>query len=389
MGGQAANTKYRIRATVEIDGIVEKPDVIGGIFGQTEGLLGEELDLRELQRTGRIGRIEVKLERKGRKTIGEIVIPSNLDRVETAIIAAAIEIVNKVGPYNAKVKVLDIRDVRTEKRKWIVERAKEILKRWTQEEAVESREIVEEVAKVLKVPEVIKYGADQLPAGPCIDSSDTIIVVEGRADVINLLKHGYKNVIALEGATVPKTIISLSKKKNTIVFVDGDRGGEMIAKNIVTVADVDYIAVAPPNKEVEELTGKEIAKCLKNALPVEEFLEELKKKYKEKEEVSVREIEIPENVIEALRELRGTLEVIVYDEEWKEIRRLPVRDLAEYLEKSKENVAYLVFDGIITQRIIDLSMKKGVKMVVGARIGDMTKRVEGIAVVTFDELLAK
>ncbi len=389
MGGQAANTKYRIRATVEIDGIVEKPDVIGGIFGQTEGLLGEELDLRELQRTGRIGRIEVKLERKGRKTIGEIVIPSNLDRVETAIIAAAIEIVNKVGPYNAKVKVLDIRDVRTEKRKWIVERAKEILKRWVQEEAVESREIVEEVAKVLKVPQVIKYGADQLPAGPCIDSSDTIIVVEGRADVINLLKHGYKNVIALEGATVPKTIISLSKKKNTIVFVDGDRGGEMIAKNIVTVADVDYIAVAPPNKEVEELTGKEIAKCLKNALPVEEFLEELKKKYKEKEEVSVREIEIPENVIEALRELRGTLEVIVYDEEWKEIRRLPVRDLAEYLEKSKENVAYLVFDGIITQRIIDLSMKKGVKMVVGARIGDMTKRVEGIAVVTFDELLAK
>ncbi|RLG63412.1 DNA primase, partial [archaeon] len=194
---------------------------------------------------------------------------------------------------------------------------------------------------------------------------------------------------ALEGATVPKTIISLSKKKNTIVFVDGDRGGEMIAKNIVTVADVDYIAVAPPNKEVEELTGKEIAKCLKNALPVEEFLEELKKKYKEKEEVSVREIEIPENVIEALRELRGTLEVIVYDEEWKEIRRLPVRDLAEYLEKSKENIAYLVFDGIITQRIIDLSMKKGVKMVVGARIGDMTKRVEGIAVVTFDELLAK
>ena len=389
MGGQAANTKYRIRATVEIDGIVEKPDVIGGIFGQTEGLLGEELDLRELQRTGRIGRIEVKLERKGRKTIGEIVIPSNLDRVETAIIAAAIEIVNKVGPYNAKVRVLDIRDVRTEKRKWIVERAKEILKRWAQEEAVESREIVEEVAKVFKVPQVIKYGAEQLPAGPCIDSSDTIIVVEGRADVINLLKHGYKNVIALEGATVPKTIISLSKKKNTIVFVDGDRGGEMIAKNIVTVADVDYIAVAPPNKEVEELTGKEIAKCLKNALPVEEFLEELKKKYKEKEEVSVREIEIPENVIEALRELRGTLEVIVYDEEWKEIRRLPVRDLAEYLEKSKENIAYLVFDGIITQRIIDLSMKKGVKMVVGARIGDMTKRVEGIAVVTFDELLAK
>ena len=388
MGGQPVNAKYRIRASVEIDGIVEKSDVIGGIFGQTEGLLGDELDLRELQRTGRIGRIEVKLERKGRKIVGEIIIPSNLDRVETAIIAAAIEIVNKVGPYNAKVRVLDIRDVRTEKRKWIVERAKEILKKWSQEEAIESREIVEEVAKVLKVAQVVKYGPEQLPAGPCIDSSDTIIVVEGRADVINLLRHGYKNVIALEGATVPKTIINLSKKKNTIVFVDGDRGGEMIAKNIVTVADVDYIAVAPPNKEVEELTSKEIAKCLKNALPVEEFFEELRKKYREKMEVPVREIEIPEKVIASLHELRGTLEAIVYDKEWNEVRRIAVRDLAEYLEKCKEEVSYLVFDGIVTQRIVDLSVDKGIKIIVGARIGDMTKKVEGVAIVTFDELLS-
>ncbi|RLE88432.1 MAG: DNA primase [Thermoprotei archaeon] len=388
MGGQPVNAKYRIRASVEIDGIVEKSDVIGGIFGQTEGLLGDELDLRELQRTGRIGRIEVKLERKGRKIVGEIIIPSNLDRVETAIIAAAIEIVNKVGPYNAKVRVLDIRDVRTEKRKWIVERAKEILKKWSQEEAIESREIVEEVAKVLKIAQVVKYGPEQLPAGPCIDSSDTIIVVEGRADVINLLRHGYKNVIALEGATVPKTIINLSKKKNTIVFVDGDRGGEMIAKNIVTVADVDYIAVAPPNKEVEELTSKEIAKCLKNALPVEEFFEELRKKYREKMEVPVREIEIPEKVIASLHELRGTLEAIVYDKEWNEVRRIAVRDLAEYLEKCKEEVSYLVFDGIVTQRIVDLSVDKGIKIIVGARIGDMTKKVEGVAIVTFDELLS-
>ncbi|RLE60052.1 MAG: DNA primase, partial [Thermoprotei archaeon] len=273
-------------------------------------------------------------------------------------------------------------------RKWIVERAKEILKKWSQEEAIESREIVEEVAKVLKVAQVVKYGPEQLPAGPCIDSSDTIIVVEGRADVINLLRHGYKNVIALEGATVPKTIINLSKKKNTIVFVDGDRGGEMIAKNIVTVADVDYIAVAPPNKEVEELTSKEIAKCLKNALPVEEFFEELRKKYREKMEVPVREIEIPEKVIASLHELRGTLEAIVYDKEWNEVRRIAVRDLAEYLEKCKEEVSYLVFDGIVTQRIVDLSVDKGIKIIVGARIGDMTKKVEGVAIVTFDELLS-
>ena len=51
--------KYLIHARLQAKGIVEKPDVIGAIFGQTEGLLGADMDLRELQRTGRVGRIEV------------------------------------------------------------------------------------------------------------------------------------------------------------------------------------------------------------------------------------------------------------------------------------------------------------------------------------------
>ena len=92
--------KYVIYANVKINGLVEKPDVVGAIFGQTEGLLGEELDLRELQKNGRIGRIHVNLEEKKGMTTGEIRVPSSLDMVETCIIAGALETVDRVMKCN-------------------------------------------------------------------------------------------------------------------------------------------------------------------------------------------------------------------------------------------------------------------------------------------------
>jgi len=383
MGGPPVNAKYLIHAEVEIDGIVEKPDVIGAIFGQTEGLLGEELDLRELMKSGRIGRIEVRLESKGGKSRGEVTIPSNLDRVETALIAAAIEIVDRVGPYSAKIRVTRIEDVRSEKRKRIIERAKELLIKWEREEIPEIRELTEEVLKALREAEVIKYGPEGLPAGPDIDKSDTIIVVEGRADVVNLLKHGYRNVIAIEGAAVPKTVVELSKKKTVVAFVDGDRGGELILKNLLESVDVDYIARAPPGREVEELTGKEIAKCLRNKIPVEEYLEGLAK-----ERVRVEErgaVAVPEQVVAAVKELKGTLMARLYNDKWELVTEVPVRDLASVL-KEEEGVYAVVFDGIITQRIVDEAYSKGVAVLIGARVGDATRIPEKMSILSFNEV---
>ena len=48
------SSKYIIHANIDIEGVVDRPDVIGAIFGQTEGLLGADLELRELQKSGRI-----------------------------------------------------------------------------------------------------------------------------------------------------------------------------------------------------------------------------------------------------------------------------------------------------------------------------------------------
>lgn len=262
-------SKYIINATIEIEGIVERPDVIGAVFGQTEGLLGTDLELRELQRSGRIGRIEVNLATKDGKTAGDIIIPSSLDKTETSIIAAAIEIIQRIGPCNAKVKVKGIEDVRINKRAFVLDRAKELLKDMVDGVIPDSQELTENVSESVKVQDVIEIGPDKLAAGPEVPESKEVIVVEGRADVVNLLRNGFQNAIAMNGTSVPQTIKDLSKDKEITAFVDGDRGGDLILRELLTVANVAFITKAPDGKEVEELTKKEIHKALRSKVPAE------------------------------------------------------------------------------------------------------------------------
>ena len=293
MGALTISAKYLIELGFEVQGTVDKPDIIGALFSQTEGLLGSDLDLRELQNTSRIGRIEVEVEHRGDKTVGKVYVPSNLDHYETALIAAMLETVDRVGPYNAKFQVNSIKDLRSEKRKLIIDRAKELIKLIERETIPDTKELMDKFLSEVKQSEVISYGPEGLPAGPDVDSSDTVIIVEGRADVVNLIKHGYRNVIAIEGASggIPKTVIELSRRKTTIAFTDGDRGGEMVLRELLKVADIDYVARAPPGKEVEQLTAKEIAKALRNKVPVEEYLNQLSKKDRQIIEESKRQVE--------------------------------------------------------------------------------------------------
>jgi DNA primase len=264
------SAKYIIHSTISIEGVVDRPDVIGAVFGQTEGLLGAELELRELQRSGRIGRIEVSYDTKGGKTHGTIQIPSSLDKAETAIVAASLEVIQRIGPCDAKITVQKIEDVRISKRKQIVERAKELLHSWMDSSMTDSQELSDEVSHSVRMMEVQEYGKDRTPAGPAILESEEIIVVEGRADVLNLLKYGIKNAIALNGTNIPADVVDLCKQKTVTLFVDGDRGGDLIIKAMLSVAEIDYVTKAPDGKEVEEITQKEILKALRGRIAVEQ-----------------------------------------------------------------------------------------------------------------------
>jgi DNA primase len=247
--------KYSIIADFVAEGPFQKQDVIGALFGQTEGLLGADLELRELQKEGKIGRIEVELSTEGGKTTGEIIIPSALDKTETTIIAAALETIDKIGPTDAKITIREVEDVRGSKRDYIMERAKALLA-GIKNEGMDSNEIGNELRESVRVAKVEDYGEEGLAAGPDVDSSEEVIVVEGRADVVNLVKYGIKNVIGMQGTRFPKTITKIGEKKILTLFVDGDRGGKLIAQNVCENAKIAFITQAPDGKEVEELAGK-------------------------------------------------------------------------------------------------------------------------------------
>ena len=388
------SAKYMIHTSINIEGVVDKPDVIGAIFGQTEGLLGSELELRELQRSGRIGRIEVKTDIKGGKTSGEIIIPSSLDKAETAVIAAALETIQRIGPCDSRVHITTIEDVRISKRNQVIERAKELLRDLTNKVLPDSQDLTDQVAQSVRMMEIREYGRDRLPAGPAIDDSEEVIVVEGRADVLNLLKHGIKNVIAVNGTKIPDTIKEIGKKKVLTLFVDGDRGGDLIIRGLLNAGvELDYVIKAPDGKEVEEITKKEIHKALRSKIAIEQVKMDLgagdipngKPQYQkpqfQKPQYQKPQFQKPINTGQKfektipskleekkfkniLNDLIGTRGACILDNKLNILGKVPISELISTVNNVK-NIYTIVLDGIIERNLILASENIGINYLVG------------------------
>lgn len=385
------SAKYIIHIDIRADGVVDKPDVIGAVFGQTEGLLGTELELRELQKNGRIGRIEVNIETKGGKSSGTIIIPSSLDMAETAIVASSLETIQRIGPCNAKLKVKNVEDVRISKREYVVGRAKELLKGMI-EKGPESGELMEEIKESVRALEISEFGPERLPAGPGLKEGDEITIVEGRADVIALLKNGFRNVVGLNGTSIPKTVAELTKQKIATVFVDGDRGGVLIVKGLAEVGEVDFVARAPSGKEVEELTKKEINKCLRGKIPLDQFMDEIQdngkrshsapkpqprqerrqdrrpdrrpdrrdrgdrrdRRQQPRQERKPRlSPDVAEQLKKMLEELIGTRGAYLLDDSMNILGKVPVKELGPTLSNLSD-VHTIIMDGVITTDVVNV-----------------------------------
>ena len=403
------SSKYVIRASIRANGVVNKSDVVGAVFGQTEGLLGDELDLRDLQKSGRMGRVEVEVKSDKGKSSGEIVISSSMDQVETSVFAAALETVERVGPCKATVKVTALEDSRNSKREVIIERARNLLIDLIKDSRSAGSTITDTVRQVLQTEEIVRFKG-KLPAGPNVETSDAVIVVEGRGDVLNLLRHGIKNAVAVEGTNIPSSVSDLSKERTVTAFMDGDRGGEMIIQELLQVAEIDFIARAPDNTEVEHLTHKQIMKCLRDKVSAELFMEQNKwsrpgskppkkapkskgKDSKKKDPKPAPKEEAPSEPVKAspafaeqLDQLQGTknARLLVGDEVADEVS---ISGLQEVLETHKNNgVNTLVMDGIITQRLIELVPKAGIKTIVAEKKGPLPREPVGITMFTREDL---
>jgi DNA primase len=368
------------------------------------------------------------LKSEGGKSRGTIIIPCSLDRVETAILAAALETVDRVGPCAAKISLEKVEDVREEKRQRIIERAIGLVRDWESDVSPDSQEVTDKVLRESRTAEIIKFGPDGLPAGPGIDKTDTIIIVEGRADVLALLRTGIDNVIAVEGTSIPKSIIELAKNKTVIAFLDGDRGGDLILRELEQVTEVDFIARAPTGREVEELTQKEISKALRNKIPSSQANRREKRKGarttvkiplkakrssrrapsqkstrarqtsaqtkarrptptkpKSERPVENRHALIPAPVLKSAQKIQQTMMAMILDEDFKQLKETHVGEVTTDLQNI-EKAKVLLLDGVVTQRLVDIAEDRGIELIVGARIGNIVKRPVKMKIHTFDEL---
>jgi DNA primase len=418
--------KYHVKLKFDVDGLVEKADIIGAIFGQTEGLLGPEMNLNELQKVSKVGRIEVNVETKGNMAKGDALIPMSTDISTAALIAAAIESIDKVGPFPAKFGLVGIDDIRAIKKKVIVDRAKRIVQDWATRTISEGDEMLKDVYDASKPGKLTSFGKAQLACGTGVFESDWIILVEGRADVVNLLRAGYDNAIAIEGARIDESVTKLTEGKRVVAFLDGDRAGDLILKELHGVVKIDKVLRAPSGKEVEECTPLEISEILKDA-----FLAEVssvqqsgypyhppshqqqhhydRRNYKRERDVQedyrtshIRQqealqsaqpskealVEDSSEMLSAVREvypqINETLEAVVLDGSMNTLLKVPVSEVIKRLNSAEEG-KLLIIDGIVTQRLVDAADKAGIEYIVGHRMTELKKPAD-IRIRTFGDI---
>ncbi len=365
--------KYMVYAKFEAVGPVQRPDVVGALFGQTEGLLGSDLELRDLQKEGKIGRIEVDTKTENGETKGTIRVPTALDQSETSLIAAAIETIDRVGPTEAKIEIERIEDVRENKRDYILDRAKSLMGNF--EGSQTSKEIASGLKLASRTSKIQEYGEEKLPCGNFSDE-DEVIVVEGRADVVNLLENRVNNVIGMNGTKLPKEIAKLGKEKVLTLFVDGDRGGKLIAQNVIDNAKVKYVAFAPDGKEVEELSGKEILAALRKKIPAEEFNSSAS--YSKEAKVKEHKKIDREKINEVMGEVDGTKKAYLLDSDGKILKKVSATQTAKSVSRSKD-VKVVIVDGKITSTIVKACEKVGVQFIAGKNFAASSEEIEMIS----------
>jgi DNA primase len=370
--------KYHVKLSFDVDGLVEKADIIGAIFGQTEGLLGPEMNLNELQKVSKVGRIEVNTTSSSTQTKGDALLPMSTDINTAALIAAAIESIDKVGPFVANFKLDAIDDVRSAKKKEIVDRAKDIVQKWSTKTISEGDEMLKDVSEG-GGGKLVTFGREKLSCGSGVFDSPWIILVEGRADVINLLRAGYDNALGIEGARIDESIKELCNSKSKVVaFLDGDRAGGFILKELKALVNVDVVHRAPEGVEVEELTPIQIVEILKDT--AEDMKKEtVKPKLQDPKDESIANI-----AKKVYPDLNESLEAVALNEDLGELFKVPVSEVVGKLSPGS-GIKYLVLDGIITQRLIDAAKQAGIECVIGHRMANL-KSADGMILKTFTEL---
>ena len=271
-----------------------------------------------------------------------------------------------------------IDDVRAAKKDDIVKRAKEIKQKWATKTVSEGESMLNDVHQG-DSRKLTTYGPSKLTCSSGLSDSNWVILVEGRADVINLLRAGYDNALAIEGAKIDESIKELCNSKDTVVaFLDGDRAGGFILKELKSVVPVDYELRADNDVEVEELTPQRIDEILR---PVANEIRDGKPSPTLQNEDDKPLADMASNIFSELNE---TLEAVGLDNNQSEIFKVPISEVVSKLS-TQSGIKYLLLDGIITQRLLEGAKNAGIEYIIGHRVAKLTNS-DGMKLKTFGDL---
>ncbi len=192
--------------------------------------------------------------------------------------------------------------------------------------------------------------------------------MEGRADVLNLLRIDVKNTVSVQGTKIPKSIIDLAKTKNSIIaFLDGDRGGTIILNELKQLIKIDYVARAPEGYEVEELTRKQMIKSLQNKKSTS-FMEEKssEKEYKGRDAnlkkfLKGTKLKHHDEIIEEIKKVPSG-QGLGYSKSMDKLFEIPVGELFDKIKEYK-NTQILILDGILTKRLLSSALSMKLKLI--------------------------
>ena len=210
--------------------------------------------------------------------------------------------------------------------------------------------------------------------------------------------------MAVEGTNIPKSIIDLCEKKTTTAFFDGDRGGELILRELLQVADIDYVAFSPRGKSVEDMTKKEVIKTLRNKVPVEyvrdQYFEDTAElpadllrpsravsgsdegdrndifgrsgagQKKAKESVP----KIPVTIRDHMEDVKGRNVARFLNEDMAVIRETRSEEMEKAVETLDASAAGLVVDRTVDQKLLDRLVWKGLEYVAAKDFKGIIKR---------------
>ena len=96
-------------------------------------------------------------------------------------------------------------------------------------------------------------------------------------------------------------------------------------------------------------------------------------------------VSVDDEYIKKIGEIKEAFKAVLFNADKEIVAECGVAELAKKLDEL-DTVSTIVFDGVITQRLVDSAVKKSTRLIIGAAVADIENKTNGLQIVTFEDL---